>query len=102
MKRNERKARDAEIIAQMEEALKEQKTENEETVMVTETEQEPPKTETPQFHCRKCNTLMKNGKCPACGYSDYVPMDAKTQKKIRLILTGVCVVVFLIIFLATR
>lgn len=100
MKRNERKARDAEIIAQMEEALKEQKTENEETV--TETEQEPSKTETPQFHCRKCNTLMKNGKCPACGYSDYVPMDAKTQKKIRLILTGVCVVVFLIIFLATR
>ena len=100
MKRNERKAREAEIIAQMEEALKEQQAEKIE--VVTETEQEPPKTETPQFHCRKCKALMENGKCPACGYSDYVPMDAKMQKKIRLILTGVCVVVFLIIFLATR
>ncbi len=100
MKRNERKARDAEIIAQMEEALKEQTAENVETT--TETEQNTPPTETPQFHCRKCKTLMKNGKCPACGYSDYVPMDVKTQKKIRLILTGICVVVFLIIFLATR
>ena len=99
MKRNERKARDAEIIAQMEEALKEQTAENAETT--TEGQATPP-TEAPQFHCRKCKTLMENGKCPACGYSDYVPMDAKTQKKIRLILTGICVVVFLIIFLATR
>ena len=101
MKRNERKAREQEIIAQMEEAMKEQQAENKGEERATDAPQTP-QTETPQFHCRKCKTLMENGKCPACGYSDYVPMDAKTQKKVRLILTGICVVVFLIIFLATR
>lgn len=98
MKKNERKAREAEIIAQMEEALTEQKAEKVEV----ETAQKPVQSEGMQFHCRRCKTVMKDGKCPACGYSDYVPMDAKTQKKIRLILTGICVVVFLVIFLATR
>ena len=100
MKRSERKAREQEIIAQMNEALQEQQANNQ--AVEAEGGVETPKTETPQFHCRKCKTLMENGKCPACGYSDYVPMDAKMQKKVRLILTGICVVAFLIIFFVTR
>ena len=89
-----KKELEQEMIAQMEEALQEQ--------AQAETEGEEPKQETPQFHCRKCKTLMKDGKCPACGYTDYVPMDAKTQKRVRLILTGICVVAFIILFFATR
>ena len=91
-----RKEKEAEIIAQMEEALKEQAAEKAESAAET------PQGEVQQFHCRRCKALMENGKCPACGYSDYVPMDAKMQKKIRWILTGICLLGFLIIFLATR
>ena len=95
-----KKELEQEMIAQMEEALQEQKAAQAQAQ--AETEGEEPKQETPQFHCRKCKTLMKDGKCPACGYSDYVPMDAKTQKRVRLILTGICVVAFIILFFATR
>ena len=95
-KRNERKEREKEMIAQMEEALKEQKQAE------SEGAEDTPKSEGGQLHCHKCKTLMENGKCPTCGYSVYVPMDARKQKKIRWIATGIMLVVFLIIFFATR
>ncbi len=93
-----KKELEQEMIAQMEEALQEQKA----AQAQAQADGEEPSKETPQFHCRKCKTLMKDGKCPACGYTDYVPMDAKTQKRVRLILTGICVVAFIILFFATR
>jgi rubrerythrin len=93
-----KKELEQEMIAQMEEALQEQKAAQEQA----QADGEEPTKETPQFHCRKCKTLMENGKCPACGYTDYVPMDAKTQRKVRLILGGICVLAFIILFFATR
>lgn len=55
---------------------------------------------TPQaLHCRRCKTLMENGVCPTCGYKTYVPMDERKRKKIRFIVAGVCVAVFVVMFL---
>lgn len=51
-----------------------------------------------KIHCQRCRTLMENGVCPACGHRIYVPMDKKKQDKIRLIVAGVCIAVFVIIF----
>ena len=51
-----------------------------------------------KIHCQRCKTLMENGVCPACGHRIYVPMDKKKQDKIRLIVAGVCIAVFVIIF----
>ena len=90
--KNERKEQEQEIMQQMNAAMQEAKPAQTET----------PKKDGVQQHCHRCKVLMENGKCPACGYSDYVPMDAKMQKKIRWILTGICLLGFLIIFLATR
>ncbi len=51
-----------------------------------------------KIHCQRCKTLMENGVCPACGHRIYVPMDKKKQDKIRLIIAGVCIAVFVVIF----
>ena len=73
-----KKELEQEMIAQMEEALQEQKAAQ--VQAQAETEGEEPKQETPQFHCRKCKTLMKDGKCPACGYTDYVYFSKKFKE----------------------
>ena len=96
----ERKEAEAKILAQMDEAMKE----NEQ--IETKPSQKyvgPFRDKTPQqMHCRKCNTLMENGKCPTCGYSIYVPMNDKKQKEIRWIIGGVCLLAFVIILLVRR
>ena len=51
-----------------------------------------------KLHCPRCKTLMENGKCPNCGHYIYVPMDKEKRSKIRLIVGGVCIVGFLILF----
>ena len=38
------------------------------------------------------------GVCPACGHRIYVPMDKKKREKIRLIVAGVCIAVFVVLF----
>ena len=53
-----------------------------------------------QIHCRQCRTLMENGICPNCGYKMYVPMDPQKRDKIRMILTGVLIAAFVVIFVA--
>lgn len=55
-----------------------------------------------QIHCRQCKTLMENGVCPTCGYKMYVPMDPKKRDKIRLILTGIFIAAFVVIFVALQ
>ena len=49
-------------------------------------------------HCKRCRAVMKNGVCPDCGYKIYVPMSEEKRKKVRLIVTGVCLAVFVILF----
>ena len=99
--RKERREEEAEILAQMEEAMREnEKSDAEEK---TEKYVGPFRDKTPeQIHCRKCGTLMENGKCPNCGHTVYVPMNGQKQKTIRWIVGGVCVLAFVIIFIVTR
>jgi uncharacterized paraquat-inducible protein A len=85
---NERKEKEQEILAQMNEALEEQKAE------------ETQKEEGMKIHCHKCGTLMENGKCPACGHTMYVPMDEKKQRTIRWIAGGILFAVLIIILIA--
>lgn len=97
---NKRKEQEKEILAQMEEAVKEEKTEGK---AKSSKLAELFKDKTPeQIHCRKCNTLMENGKCPSCGHSIYVPMDATKQMKIRLIVGAIGIAIFLLVFALTR
>ena len=90
--KSERKEQEKEIMSQMNEAMEEQKTEQAET----------PKRNGVQQHCHRCKVLMENGRCPSCGQKVYTPMDEQKQKKIRWITTGIGLLVFLVIFLATR
>ena len=90
--KNKKKLEEEKIIAEMEEAMKEKE---EQTTASEETAQE----QTPQYHCRKCKTLMENGVCPTCGFRIYMGMDKDKQKKIRLITGIVCLAVLLVILL---
>lgn len=55
-----------------------------------------------KIHCKHCKTLMENGVCPNCGHTVYVPMDKKQREKTRLIVAIVCMVVFVIVFVAMQ
>ena len=104
-----RKEREKQMIAEMESALLEQKF-PESKVEKTANDGVPTQTEKPKkssqnvqknepkFHCPRCKTVMENGKCPTCGHYIYVPMDKEKQKKIRLIVGGICMVGFVILF----
>ena len=94
------------ILAEMDEAMKEQAKAEVETP-AQENAERPKKykhfglfeDKTPEkLHCRKCKTVMENGVCPVCGFRSYVPMDEKKQKKIRFVLTCVCLAVFVVLF----
>ena len=45
---------------------------------------------------------MENGVCPACGFTVYVPMSEEKRNKIKLTLTVVAFVVFIVIFVALQ
>lgn len=105
MSKQKRNRREEErlIIEEMEKALAENK--GEEYVPRQERPKEKKKSKTdygegaPQkIHCQRCRTLMENGVCPACGHRIYVPMDKKKREKIRLIVAGVCIAVFVVLF----
>ena len=55
-----------------------------------------------QVHCRRCQTLMEEGTCPACGFKIYVPMSEEKRKKIKTITTAIGFVVFIVIFLVIQ
>lgn len=101
--RAEKKAEEAKIIAEMQEALKEQD--------LQETKEKTPektqktkrdffdKTTPETVHCKRCKTLMEGGVCPTCGWKIYVPMEKQKRDKIRLITTGIAMAIFLVLFL---
>ena len=55
-----------------------------------------------KIHCKHCKTLMENGVCPTCGHTVYLPMDKTKRNKIRLIVTVVMMVAFVICFVALQ
>ena len=100
--RKQKREEEKKILAQMDEAMQES-SEN--------SEKETPKQgwkgllvdKTPEkVHCRKCGTYIEDGVCPSCGFRVYVPMDKKTQQNIRLVLGGICLVIFAVLFFWTQ
>lgn len=100
--RKQKREEEKKILAEMDEAMQEQAREKE--ALSNEPESKSKifglfEDKTPErLHCRKCKTLMENGVCPTCGFRSYVPMDKKKQKTIRLIVGGICLVAFVILF----
>ena len=98
--KKQKKEEEAKILAQMEEAMREDEQ--------SDAENKPKrvgifKDKTPEtWHCHKCGVLMENGKCPQCGHTVYVPMDDKKKKTVRWIVGGVCIAALVIVFLLTR
>lgn len=99
--RKEKREEEARILAEMEDAMQEQRRES-----GASAEKKPERaydaSMPERIHCRKCKTLMENGKCPTCGHTVYVPMDKNKQNKIKLIATIVLIVGFIIIFALTQ
>lgn len=108
---SKRKEEEQKIIAEMEQALKENglETPTQRRERKAEKTTEAPKKKrrglfsqddpTPEtVHCKRCKTLMEKGVCPTCGYKIYVPMDEAKRKKIRGIVTVVCVAAFILLF----
>ena len=110
---SKRREEEQKIIAEMEAALKEQglETPTEKRERKTAKNAEPPKKKrrgifgaqedtTPErVHCKRCKTLMENGVCPTCGFKIYMPMDEEKRKKIRTVVSVVCVAAFVVLFL---
>ncbi len=55
-----------------------------------------------RYYCKRCKTLMENGVCSVCGYRIYQPMSEEKRKKIRGIISVVCVGLFLVLFLILK
>ena len=107
--RQQKKEEERRIIAEMDEAMQALHSQDEKAD-ITQTTPSKAKEKggygndpTPQIlHCKRCKTQMENGVCPTCGYKTYVPMDEARRKKIRWIVTGVCLVGFLVLFILLR
>lgn len=100
--RREKKEEERRIIAEMESAMRE--TQAQKNSPPSDGQSKPRgrygKDPTPEtLHCKRCKTVMENGVCPTCGYKIYVPMDEAKRKKIRFIAAGVCIAVFLVLFI---
>ena len=107
--RAERKEEERRMIAEMEEAMQEttsQKTADDQIEEKGEKRQKwggAYEDITPQqIHCRRCKTLMENGVCPTCGFRIYVPMSKEKRDKIRLIVAGVCMAIFVVLFILSQ
>lgn len=97
MNRKEKKQKEQEILAQMDAAMLEQRPQGEE-----QEERKGDETMPSQMHCKRCKTLMKNGVCPTCGFTVYMPMDEGKRKKIRWIVTAVALGIFILLFVALQ
>ncbi len=95
--RKERKKQEAEMLAEFEKEL--QKGRETDGQMRTVGQRA---TATETLHCKRCKSVMENGVCPLCGYKIYVPMTDEKRKKVRLIVTCVCLVAFVLLYAFIR
>ncbi len=101
-----RKERERRMIAEMDAAFLEQKFPDSDSREKTVEQKEKPvqkkddgqAKQGQKLHCPRCKSVMEEGKCPTCGHYIYVPMDKEKRNKIRLIVGGVCMVGFVILF----
>ncbi len=100
----EKRAEEARIIAEMDEAMQELKGGEQTPQPVKKPKRTPIKDENmpDKIHCKRCKTLMENGVCPTCGFTVYIPMDKDKRNKIKVIATAVCMAIFVIIFVALQ
>ncbi len=101
-KRKEKRAQEAQILKELDEAVARERAERGEDIPDKGAGGEfiPQKQEV--IHCKRCKTKMEGGVCPVCGYKIYQPMTEERRKKIRTILTLACLGIFLVIVLITR
>lgn len=95
-KRQRKREEERKILAEMDEAMKAGVKTDERTTDNAENTSE----NSPVIHCKRCKTVMEKGVCPTCGFRIYVPMDEQKRKKIRWIVTGVCLIAFVIVYFA--
>ena len=93
--RKEKREEEKRIIAEIEEGTENAKKTEKKTSFYASAQPET-------VHCRRCRTVMEKGVCPTCGFKMYVPMDPKKRDKIRLILTGIFIAAFVVIFVALQ
>ncbi len=95
----ERRAEERRILAEMDEAMAEQaKQASPDQTTPAKKQGKADDTMPEKIHCKRCKTLMENGVCPLCGFTVYMPMAEEKRKKIRWIMTGVCLAVFAVLF----
>lgn len=90
------------VLAQMEEAMQEEKRKTAKAEAPKQPKPSYGNIQPEQMHCRRCQTLMKEGVCPTCGFKAYVPMSEEKRKKIKTITTIIGFVIFIIIFVALQ
>ncbi|MBO4939545.1 MAG: hypothetical protein J6D30_00765 [Clostridia bacterium] len=105
--RKERKEEERRIVAEMEEAMQVYEKAQQEEEPVQEQSGQKRRdiyddTLPEQIHCRHCRTLMENGVCPNCGFRIYVPMAKEKRDKIRLIVAGICMGIFVVLFIISQ
>lgn len=105
-KRVEKKEEERRIIAEFEEALSENRTEEDAPACEEKPKEKQgcgEKEDMPEkLHCKRCKTLMENGVCPQCGFRIYMPMKKEKRDKIRLIVAVVCIVAFVILYVGKQ
>ena len=102
MTSRERRAEERRILAEMDEAMQEQAEEKAKKEEKSAPTRKPDELMPDTLHCRRCKTVMENGVCPNCGFKVYMPMDEEQRGKIKLALTVVGFVVFIIIFVVMQ
>ena len=104
-KKLSRKERERRMIAEMEAAMWGKSPTREKAESAAAEEQQKKSAPKPKvnagqkMHCSRCKSVMENGKCPTCGHYIYMPMDKEKRNKIRLIVGGVCIVGFVVLFI---
>ncbi len=105
--RKTRKEEEKRILLEMDEAMRAvrretsvlEQNERDTIQSAIETPEEPSRQSSQTIYCRRCKSALGiNGVCPVCGERVYMPMDENKRKKIRLIVAGVCIVGFLILY----
>ena len=102
--REERKAEEQRILAEMDEAMKVQADEGNAAEEASSGSEKKRwglfEDKTPEkIHCRKCKTLMEDGVCPNCGFRIYKPMDERKLRTVRWILGGICIVGLIVLLI---